>query len=356
MTESSAPQKRACEPIHRITPHAVRCGALAGSFQTGANAVVLSGDERIPSLFRSILDWLGFEDSSGAECFGTNLIDLARNHLEDNANAGDMLRFQPGVFGHLARKFIVFRNGPDQPLRAFPNSFYVNNRRVLVPYEIIEKAWGLVSEVLMSAMPQEVERSDYAAEVDILVYPTSSGDINGLTTLLADSCGAWSRLGHRIDANKGQAAGLFDKKVAREFFAIASLIPGLKDLVTRLNDIAVANDTASPRDYRIVGGPHIDKSKFVTGLIGNRHNLQTQIFSGKRWIPVPVNADTITMFPGLKIGPLTKIPATRHRILMERPLDDEANSSERNITLSLAVVSRPKNLPEDASIAAAELS
>src|SRR5262249_29621588 len=156
-------------------------------------------------LFQSVLDWLGFEDSNSGENFGASLVDLARNHLEANADAGDMLRFQPGVFGHLARKFVVFRTGIDQPLRAYPNAFHVRNKRILIPHNIIEAAWNLMSEILMSAMSREVDASAYAAEVDILLYPISNLDLDNLATLLADSSGAWSRLGHLIDANKGKA-------------------------------------------------------------------------------------------------------------------------------------------------------
>jgi hypothetical protein len=347
MTESAAFQEETGRPIHEITSRTVVHGALSGSFESGAAAVLLCGDERVPSLFQSVLEWLGLEDSCSPDWFGNHLIDLARNHLQDNVHIGDMIRFQPGVFGHIARKFVVFQEGADQPLRAFPNSFYINSRRIPVPYDILEAAWSLKSDVLMSVMPPGINPLEFAVELDVLVYPTCGSDIYRLYSLLADSCGAWARLGHQIDANKGNALGWFDKKIARECFAIMSLIPGLKNVMTALNNRSwIAGDDGSNSNYSVIGGPHIDKSKYVTGLIGSRSNLQTQIYSEKRWVPLPVTSDMMTIFPGLRIGSLSKIPPTLHRILLESPVDEQ-DSDARNITLSLALVSRPTDVPKE---------
>jgi hypothetical protein len=332
------------EPIHRITPREIERGELLGSLLKGAAAVVLSGDERVHGLFQSVLDWLGLWDPGRREFFGADLLDLARNHLEDNANAGDMLRFQPGVFGHLARKFFVFRNRADESPRAFPDAFYLNNRRISVPHKILDAAWNLTSQVLMNAMPRHVDKLAYAAEVDVLAYPIARADVIRLAALLADSSGTWSRLGHRIDANKGKAAGMFDKKIAREIFAMASLVPGLRKLAMMLNDkMALDGKGSSSPNHYVVGGPHIDRGKYVTGLIGSRQNLQTQIFSAGRWIPLPVTPDGLSIFPGLLAGSLDGPRPTRHRILLEKPGESETESA-RNITLSLSIVERPKEV------------
>jgi hypothetical protein len=341
------------EPILGITPRGVEHGDLLRSFEKGGAAVILSGECRIQRLLQSIVKWLGFDDPSSRESFGSNLIDLARNHLKENPTAGDMLRIQPGVFGHIARKFLIFPRTVDQSLASFPDAFYSNNRRVPVPYSILESAWNLMSEVLISALPRHANALAYAVEVDVLIYPISSLSINRLHVLLSDSCGAWSRVGHRIDANKGNAAGMFDKKVIRDLFAILSLIPGPRELVTMLNNrMRVASDGCLPSDYFVVGGPHIDEGKYITGLIGCRHNLHTQIFSGKRWVPLPVTSDTMTILPGLKISSLNNISPTRHRVVLQNPLKSEGAAAQ-NITLSLSIVappaicSRPASFPED---------
>jgi hypothetical protein len=339
-------RENGCEPIRKITREEVERGGLLESFRKGAVAAVLREDARTVELFRSVLDWLGFEASSNRENFGASLVDLARNHLEANADAGDMLRFQPGVFGHLARKFLVFRMGIDQPLMAFPNAFHLGNKRIPIPHNILEAAWNLMAGVLMSAMSGEVNPSAYAAEVDILLYPISNLDLDNLATLLADSSGAWSRLGHLIDANKGKATGIFDRKVVRDLFGIAALIPGLRELLMMLNRrLSTDGEGFSPGDYQIVGCPHVDWGKYITGLIGSRHNLRTQIFWANRWVQLPVTPNMMTIFPGAKIGSINNIPPTRHRIILDRPRDGESTAA-RNVTLSLSIVSRPASSSE----------
>jgi hypothetical protein len=332
------------EPILSITPRDVACGELLRSFQKGGAAVILSGEYRIQRLLQSVVDWLGLDGPSSWESFNSNLVDLARNHLKENPNAGDMLRIQPGLFGYVARKFLVFRTAFNQSLTTFPNAFYLNNRLVPVPYSILESVWNLMSEVLMSAMPRHANALAYATEVDVLVYPISALNLKELHILLSDSCGAWSRLGHRIDANKGNAAGMFDKKIIRELFAIASLIPGLREFVTMLNDrMSVAAGSSPPGDYYVIGGPHVDEGKYITGLIGCRHNLHTQIFWGKRWIPLPVTSETMTILPCSKVSSLSNIPATRHRVVLQDSVGNESVTA-KNVTLSLSIVARPANL------------
>src|SRR5262249_25108857 len=145
--------------------------------------------------------------------FEMNLLDLARNHQEGDMQAGDMLRFVPSSFGHLARKFVVCPSLVDQSLEAFPNAFYLQERQVPVPYNILEWSWNVMSEIFWSVLPNRTNTSAYGVEVDILIYPTSLAEIYKLHTLLADGGGFWSQLGHRIDANKAKAAGIFDAKV-----------------------------------------------------------------------------------------------------------------------------------------------
>jgi len=198
-----------------VTRREVERGDLSGLFQKG-QAVLLYEDERVSRLFRSVLDSFGFNTGNARiqhSLFEMNLLDLARNHREGNMQAGDMLRFVPSSFGHFARKFVVCRSADDQSLRAFPNAFYLQDRRVSVPHDIVEGSWNLMSEIFRSALPKGANTLTYAVEVDVLIYPTRHTEIQQLHALLADSGGFWSQLGHRIDANKAAAAGIFDTKI-----------------------------------------------------------------------------------------------------------------------------------------------
>src|SRR5262249_43944049 len=167
-------------------------------------------------------------------------------------------------------------------------------------------------------------------EVDVLIYPTSRAEIHKLHTLLADSGGFWSQLGHRIDANKANAAGIFDMKVIRDLFAVTCLIPGIKHVAEMLNNrVFVSSEKSVPKDYQIIGESHVDGSKYITGLVSCRDNLRTQILCAKRWIPLPVTAHTLTVFPAGKITSFGDIPTTRHRVLLRNPPGNE-NTAKRN--------------------------
>ncbi len=342
--------------ILRITPREIERSDLPRLFHE-LPAVVLCEDDRVGELLRSVLDWLGLDDLSSTDCFGGSLVDLARNHQQGNMSTGDMLRFVPGSFGHISRKFVVCPSGVDRSLRAYPNSFYLGHRRLPVPYEIIRSAWDLTSDVLAKALPAFAGGRAYAMEVDVLSYPTSSLDVTRLfallkdSTMLADSAsvaGFWSRLGHRIDAVKDSAAGIFGVKVMRDIFAISSIIPGLKGLVTTLNERMSQEGARSvPRNCRVIGGPHVDTSRYITALAGCRENLHTEIFWAGHWIRLPVTSDDLAIFPSGKAGAFGGIPATRHRVLLYDPPGNEA-STLRNVTLSISIVDRPSNLDENA--------
>ncbi len=333
--------------IFNVTPREVARGELSGLFQKG-QAVLLHRDPRVSRLLRSVLDWLGLNTGNARDrhsSFEMNLLDLARNHQEGNFRAGDMLRFVPSLFGHFARKFVVCRSADDQSLKAFPNAFYLQDRRVPVPHDIIEDSWNVMSEVFRSALPKGAHTLAYAVEVDVLVYPPSRAEIEKLHTLLADSAGFWAQLGHRIDANKAAAAGIFDTKVIRDLFSVTSLVPGINYFAQVLNERMLASSEKSvPDDHRIIGNPHVDM-KYVTGLAGCRDNVHTQIFCQKRWVPLPVTADTLAVFPGQKMSSFGDTVATRHRVLLQNPTGGE-RTVKRNITLSLSIVDRPNHAAE----------
>ena len=341
--------------IFNVTPREVERGELSGLFQKG-QAVLLNRDERVARLFRSVLVWLGLNTGNARDRhspFEMNLLDLARNHQEGNLRAGDMLRFVPISFGHFARKFVVCRSADDQSLKAFPNAFYLRDRRVPVPHDIIEDSWNVMSEVFRSALPKGANTLAYAVEVAVLIYPTSRAEIGKLHTLLADSGGFWAQLGHRIDANKAAAAGIFDTKVIRDLFSVTSLIPGIKYFPQMLNErMFVSSEKSVPEDHQIIGDSHVDM-KYVTGLAGCRDNVHTQIFCQKHWIPLPVTADTLALFPGQKMSSFGDTVATRHRVLLRNPTGG-ARTVKRNITLSLSIVDRPNHAAATALFSGAD--
>jgi hypothetical protein len=336
--------------IFKVTPREIERGELSRLLQLG-QAVVLTEDERISGLFRLVLDWLGLNETSTDKesLFEMNLLDLARNHRDGNMQAGDMLRFLPARYGHLARKFLVCSSSVNQSLEAFPDAFYLRDRRVPVPRMVLEWSWDVMCEVFKSAVPKHANMLNYAVEVDIFIYPRSASDINKLHALMADSGEFWSRLGHRMDASKATAVGMFDKKLIRDLFGVASLIPGIRRFARILNNrMLEASEKSVPEDYQLIGSPHVDGTKYISGLAGWRDNVHTQILSAKRWLPLPVTADSLALVPARKITSVSEIHATRHRVLLRNGRGNESTVT-RNITLSLAIVDRPANLAWESS-------
>jgi len=335
--------------IPRITSLGVKCRELSSLFHE-APAVILDGDDRINRLVDSTLDWLGLADGSAGDgqlSFDSKLLDLARNHRSGNVAVGDLMRFMPKVFGHIARKFVVYPGAGDNSPQAWPRAFHYRNRQVPVPQDIVESAWNLMSEVLVSALPAQAGVLAYAVEVDVLVYPTSSLDVSRIHALIADSPGFWAQLGHRIDASKDHAAGLFQRKGIRDLFAIASLIPGFGGLLSALNEKMWVGDGLTPKDHQMIASAHVDDTRYITGLMGRRQNLDTEIRWEDRWISLPVTADAIALFPSARITSLSDIPATRHRVLVH-DIPEGGGTLSRNITVSLAIVDPlPAILPAD---------
>ena len=337
--------------IPRITLLGMERAGMQTLFRQ-APAVILNSDDRVKTFVESMFDWLGLADQRTGDkrlSFDSNLFDLARNHQEGNMRVGDMFRFVPKSFGHLARKFAVYRKADDRSLQAYPDAFYLGNRLTSVPRGIVESAWNLMSGVLASAMPSQAGAMDYAIEVDVLVYPTLSSDVRRVQTLLTDgallgesrsSAGFWSQLGQRIDAGTGHAAGVFAKKGIRDLFAIASLIPGFRNLLASLNErMLVADEGSTPREFQVMAPPHVDRTRYMTALMGRRYNLDTQILWKDRWISLPVTGDAMAIFPSSRICSVSDITATCHRVLMHDSSGSKGTGS-RNVTVSLAVVDR----------------
>jgi len=321
-----------------------------------APAAILGGDDRINRFVERTFDWLGLAEGSGSKgqrSFDGSLFDLARNHQKGTGRSGDMLRFIPSLYSHIARKFEVYRAPEDNSLRAWPPAFYSNNRLVPVPQDIIETAWNLMSEALVSTLPDRWRDLPFGIDVDVLVYPTSSLDAGRIQTLLTDSRllsdssgteGYWSQLGHRIDAGKQRAAGLFKPKGIRDLFAIASLVPGFRRILTALNDrMSETGEGAVPEDFKVIAPAHIDRTRYITALMGRRDNLNTQVLWNGRWVSLPITDNAMALFPSLKLSSISDIPATIHRVLVHDP-SGEAGIASQNITLTLAVVDPPAHV------------
>jgi hypothetical protein len=246
-----------------------------------------------------------------------------------------MLRFIPGGIGHIARKIMLVPK-EDGDIETLPRRL----SNVSIPQDLLQSVWELMTDVLHSTFPAHSELPPYAVTIELLKYPSSFAEIEKIAALLSDSCGEWTRLGMKIDTWKMEAVGLFNLPYLRDCMAFASLIPGLRDVVRRLNRWMIPfSRKFVHEDTRIIGSPHCDGSKILTALLSERETITTEIHTGQQWLPLPLRPDRLTIIPALEIDPQLGILPTLHRILVQEnhPLKQPP---KRNITLMLTVCPR----------------
>jgi hypothetical protein len=246
-----------------------------------------------------------------------------------------MLRFIPGGIGHIARK-IVLAPMEDGTIESLPSHF----SNVAVPPEVLRMVWELMTDVLHSAYPANSMLPPYDVTIEYLKYPSSFDEVEKIAALLSDSCGAWTRIGMKMDRWKMEAVGLFDEPYVRDCTAFASLIPGLCKVLHKFNQWMMPFSHKNVQgNSRLIGTPHCDGSKILTAMLSERETLTTEIYTGQQWLTLPLTSSHLSIIPSLKINPHLGILPTLHRILVQEhpPLKQPV---KRNITLSLAV--RPR--------------
>jgi hypothetical protein len=246
-----------------------------------------------------------------------------------------MLRFIPGGFGHIARKIMLVHQ-EDGTIETLPR--HLSN--VSIPQDLLQSVWALMTDVLHSTFPAYSKLPPYVVTIELLKYPSSFAEVEKIAALLSDTCGAWTRLGMKIDSWKMEAVGLFDLPYLRDCAAIASLIPGLRGFLHRLNRWLIPfSHKCVQAGTRIIGSPHCDGSKIVSALLSERETITTEIHTGQRWLPLPLTPDRLTIIPAVEIDSHLGILPTWHRILVQEnhPVDQPA---KRNFTLSFTVCPR----------------
>lgn len=319
-------------PLNEFVP-----GRLGECFRGGAKAVLLD-DPRAADIWQRLLSSLAPAASSGDGSlfpWDHSPLQIAKNHRAGNIDAGDMLRFIPGAFGHIARKIILVPK-QDGSIETLPAHF----SHVDIPQELLRIVWELMTDVLHSTFPTHLPIPPYAVTIELLKYPSSFDEVEQIAALLSDTCGKWTQFGMQMDTWKAQAAGLFDVPYMRDCTAFASLIPGLRELLRILNRWMIPFSYKQVQEGScIIGSPHYDGAKIVTALLSERDTLTTEIHTGQQWITLPLNSDRLAIFPSWKIDRGLGIHPTLHRILVQKHPTVQ-QPAKRNITLTLTV--RPR--------------
>jgi hypothetical protein len=236
---------------------------------------------------------------------------------------------------------MIFQESDHQELQVIPESFWNGNERLSLSPDLLRTIWELMSYICRSAWLDGPEPLPYAVAIERLKYPNSTAEMDKLFHLLADSGGRWTHIGQRVDAYKAMATGPFDTKIIRDLFALSSLIPGVHQLLHRVNKFFRNFSRRDvPQAMRMIGDPHVDGNKILTALTSDRDVLVTEMYDGRDWLELPLSPNTLTIFPSKQSIPLGMTP-TVHRILMKEQ-DHNSVSSSPNVTLSIAIVGRKR--------------
>ena len=71
--------------------------------------------------------------------WNSSIFEIARNHHSNNMNYGDMVRFQPNVYSHIARKIKVFPVPEAGRMETFPKFLVEGLETVLYEQELLRK-------------------------------------------------------------------------------------------------------------------------------------------------------------------------------------------------------------------------
>lgn len=118
------PSSMVSEGIASVGPDQLKPGALWDLFSHGARVVVLRDDQRIERLWSQLIAGGGDNPRLPWE---QPLLDLARNHLSRDVRHGDMFRFLPGIYSHVARKFKIYPAPETNELLTYPPFFRDGN-------------------------------------------------------------------------------------------------------------------------------------------------------------------------------------------------------------------------------------
>ncbi|MBT8083891.1 MAG: hypothetical protein HKN35_08415 [Woeseia sp.] len=305
-------------------------------FRAGAHVVCLRNDPRLNKLCDALLVGTGI----GSDFWPASIFDLARNHIAGETNFGDVLRFVPGEYGHLARKLGFYPDPTTGKFIVYPDYAGEHKSWSIEEQETFELAWSLAMDVLQSASSKPIALSDYAVTIELLKYPESAGELQSMLDLISDSSSRWSRWGRKIDRAAASACGPFRSKYARHLYALLSLVPGIGAILRSLNARFLDSPfNFHPAEKMIVGQPHTDGSRLLTMLTGHRNVMTTEFFANGSWTEIPVNPTTLAIFPAKKYEQSTGVRATVHRYLINR-LPRKKPESSRNATILIGVISR----------------
>jgi hypothetical protein len=329
-------------PIRGFSIHELQTNSLANIFRNGTKAVILP-DQRIPQLCGQILrgmDKVPLE--RGRPLFiNSSIFSLAQNY-QRNSLLGDSIRFIPGSFAQITRRFKVFPAAGFKDMQTSPPYFIQDHTRVYYSQDLLQYVWELMTEILNSIIPLKEIPFPYSVQIEIIKYPNSDLELDNFHEILSASAGRWAKIGLNLDTWKSQNRGILKTRGINDLLAFASLFSPIKSFIQKLN-LLVDNDGYKQisEKSRVLNPAHVDAGKIITCLASERDVIQTQIYDGAAWVDLPLTSNALAIFPSAEIPSSIDLKPTVHRVLLTpRDRGTPEDQPKPNATITFAIVKR----------------
>lgn len=311
-------------------------GRLGECFRAGAVAAIISGAPAVSGLEQRLLA------EPATMPWTSPLYQLATNLLpnDDLTEAlGDVYYFKPGRHSYIARKLEIMAQGATLAVR--PSGFRTGEEDQPVPADLVADCWQFCSLLLASLRPLSAGSIDTGPPVRVCVqrlkYADSQASHQALFAMVRNSLGPWARIGYALDRRREEMRGPLGRRGVSDALALLELVPLMHRPIGWLNGVAARHDTRGnlPPGASLLVKAHLD-TRYFSALCGTRHNLQTEVWAGNRWLPLPLNHDDVAVMPGAIAQKRLGIKATLHRVLQtDAQANDGIDPRLRNVTLLL---------------------
>lgn len=327
-------------PIVTATLESLTGGSMSRLFQDGALAIVVDCSQVLRPIWSTLL-----ENEAEKLPWQSTMRDMARNHhagRDLGGHVGDMFHYTPRRISYIARKFEITRPASSDELKVHPPFFIQGDEQFTYPPDLIDTCWDLSSRIMLALSPPGKPAPGYRAAVHRLKYERDADCVQRYYALTRSAVGRWAQLGFQMDSLREQANGPLRHPGISDLFAFMSLAGPLQRSLERINArFASSTRTAVPDDALLIGKAHYD-GRYFSAMCGDRSNISTEIFDGKKWHELPMSRDSLIVVPGLDAQADFGIKPTLHRILHRLTESDSraGDASPANVTLLFGTVKR----------------